>query len=378
MADATDLLQEVGIATATTLDAPGYTIGDTSITLASTSGMPTATGITVAIDVVDSNGVQVPGSYNEYVGVVTSATAITSLSHANGTNRNYSAGATTRVYLPVSAERENRIVEWGIKEHNQDGTHSNITVSGTSAHTGVATFTTHIDVNDASTAIRDSSDNELLKFAKTAGAVNEVTLQNAATTEAPQIQATGGDSNVDLRLVPKGTGNVKRGATGGSIDWWEELGRTTLSGAGDTISLTGLPARKYLTIFVSVQGTGGTVSAALRFNNDSATNYAWRLSSNGGADGSGVSDTGALLTGASTYANFEFQGVVVNKASVEKLVQGSRRDPGTAGAANLPNRVEYLGKWANTADQITRVDVVNTAGAGDFAIGSEIIVLGHD
>lgn len=137
---------EVGIATATTLDAPGYTIGGTSITVASTSNMPTNTGIIFAIDTIDANGEQVAGSYNEYAGTVASATSITNVSHQNGTDRNYSAGATTRVYVPVSAERENRIVEWGLVEHAQDGTHTDITTdsinnAGTLTQTGAATIT---------------------------------------------------------------------------------------------------------------------------------------------------------------------------------------------------------------------------------------------
>lgn len=142
-ASATDLLQEVGINTATTLDAPGYTIGATSITVASTAGMPTATGITFAIDEVDSDGVQEPNSYNEYVGTVDTGTSITNVAHQNGVNRNYAAGATTRVYIPVSAERENRIVAWGLEEHKQLGGHSDITTdsitnAGTLTQTGAS------------------------------------------------------------------------------------------------------------------------------------------------------------------------------------------------------------------------------------------------
>jgi hypothetical protein len=121
---------EVSVATATTLDA-NYTINDTSITVVSTSNWPTATGIIFAIDVVDSNGEQVAGTYNEYEGVVSSATSITSVDHHNGTDRNYSAGATTRVYIPVSAERENRIVTWGTTQHKQDGTHANTITTDT-------------------------------------------------------------------------------------------------------------------------------------------------------------------------------------------------------------------------------------------------------
>lgn len=121
-ASASDLLQKVSIATATTLDAPGYTISDTSITVGSTSTWPTDTGITFAIDEVDANGDRVAGSYNEYVGTVASGTSVTNVTHVNGTDRNYAAGTTTRVYIPVSEERENRIVTWGLTHADQDGT----------------------------------------------------------------------------------------------------------------------------------------------------------------------------------------------------------------------------------------------------------------
>lgn len=172
-AAATDKLMEVGIATATTLDA-NYTINDTSITVASTSGWPTATGVAFAIDVVDSAGVQIPGTYNEYVGVVSSATSITSVDHMNGTDRNYSAGATTRVYIPVTAERENRIVEWGVVQHKQDGTHAD-------------TITTNT-INENTPANGVTIDGVLLKDGKvaTAGAV-----ENTAAMTGMPVQVVG-------------------------------------------------------------------------------------------------------------------------------------------------------------------------------------------
>ena len=49
---------------------------------------------------------------------------------------------------------------------------------------------------------------ELLKFIETASAVNEVTITNAATTNAPEISSTGDDTNVDIKITPKGSGNV--------------------------------------------------------------------------------------------------------------------------------------------------------------------------
>lgn len=56
--------------------------------------------------------------------------------------------------------------------------------------------------------IADANGNELLIFDLNASAVNEITLTNAATGNAPQLAATGGDSNIDLKLAAKGTGKI--------------------------------------------------------------------------------------------------------------------------------------------------------------------------
>jgi membrane protein involved in colicin uptake len=40
---------------------------------------------------------------------------------------------------------------------------------------------------------------ELVKFAETASAVNEITVTNAATTNAPELSATGDDTDIDIK-----------------------------------------------------------------------------------------------------------------------------------------------------------------------------------
>jgi hypothetical protein len=58
-------------------------------------------------------------------------------------------------------------------------------------------------------AIDDPNGNELIKFPSTvASAVNEITVSNAATGSPPKVEATGGDTNIGLNLVSKGTGEV--------------------------------------------------------------------------------------------------------------------------------------------------------------------------
>lgn len=127
MAANTDLLMLVGDpGTATTLASPGYTTGGTTLTVGSTTNWPTTTGITFAIDeaeVVAGQEVRKDGTYNEYVGTVNSGTGITNVDWVRGVgDRDYAAGPLTRVYIPVSAERENRIVTWGLTHADQDGT----------------------------------------------------------------------------------------------------------------------------------------------------------------------------------------------------------------------------------------------------------------
>lgn len=159
--------------------------------------------------------------------------------------------------------------------------------------------------------------------------------------------------------------------------WWQELGRTTLAVAGDTISVTGIPARKYLMVLFSYSATGGNISAFLRCNNDSAANYSSRYSSNGAADTTAVSQTQMIAAAGGNALTQQGMFTVVNIAAQEKIFAGENDYTGTAGAANAPARLEVLGKWANTAAQINRVDLINTD-VGDFAIGSQLIVLGHD
>ena len=58
------------------------------------------------------------------------------------------------------------------------------------------------------TALADSSGNELLKVTATGSAINELTLANAAASGNPTISATGGDTNIGISILPKGSGKI--------------------------------------------------------------------------------------------------------------------------------------------------------------------------
>ena len=74
----------------------------------------------------------------------------------------------------------------------------------------------------------DSNGLELLKFTATGSAVNEFTIANAATGGNPTISATGGDTNIDITLSPKGSGVVNI------------LGNINVTGTSTTVNSTTL------------------------------------------------------------------------------------------------------------------------------------------
>jgi hypothetical protein len=56
--------------------------------------------------------------------------------------------------------------------------------------------------------VADANGNEQIKFTTTASAVNELTVVNSATGNAPEISSTGGDTDIDLKITPKGSGKI--------------------------------------------------------------------------------------------------------------------------------------------------------------------------
>lgn len=157
--------------------------------------------------------------------------------------------------------------------------------------------------------------------------------------------------------------------------WWEEIGRTTLSVAGDTITVSSLPARKFLRVFVLTLQSGA-ITSTMRFNNDSGANYADRSSSNFGADTTTTSQTSFNLAPGGGAENQYAVLDILNVATIAKpVIISGIYFPNSA--ASAPSVRDGYAKWSNTSVQINRIDVINPA-AGDFAIGSQVVVLGHD
>jgi len=81
--------------------------------------------------------------------------------------------------------------------------------AGTVTETGTQTLTNKtLTSPKIGTSILDTNGNELLLLTATGSAVNELTLANAASGNAPSITASG-ETNVSINLIPKGTGQVQ-------------------------------------------------------------------------------------------------------------------------------------------------------------------------
>ncbi len=92
-----------------------------------------------------------------------------------------------------------------------DGTNPDIykIATGDVTLTGTQTLTNKtLTSPKIGTSILDTNGNELMLLTATGSAVNEITLANAASGNAPSITASG-ETNVSLNLVPKGTGQVQ-------------------------------------------------------------------------------------------------------------------------------------------------------------------------
>lgn len=204
----TDFFQEVGNpGTATTLAAPGHTIGGTSFIVGSTTNWPTTTGATFAIDTYDiATGLRVPGSYTEWSGVVASSTSITGGVLRYGTDQNYSAGATTRVYIPVSSSRENRLVQ-GLTTtiFDQDGTIKAGAVDNAAAlASNVVTTAKILDANVTATKLGTGI--PVQKVSVVSSSVSTGTTIMPADNTIPQI--TEGTEFMTLAITPTSATNI--------------------------------------------------------------------------------------------------------------------------------------------------------------------------
>jgi len=198
-----------------------------------------------------------------------------------------------------------------------DGTNPDIDTlpAGDVTLTGTQTLTNKtLTSPKIGTSILDTNGNELALLTATSSAVNEFTIANAATGAGPTLSSTGGDSNIDINITPKGTGDVV--LAGDTVKVGD-------SGAAATLTSNGAGA---LTIT-----TGGAADLVLSTNSgtDSGT-----ITITDAADGNiniAPNGTGVAQVGGSAIK-------VAGKETI--WVPAVAMYPNTTNGAEGPNQVE--------------------------------------
>jgi len=132
----------------------------------------------------------------------------------------------------------------GVYDTGFSTTEGDVTLTGTQTLTN-KTLTSPV-INSATstspkivTSILDTNGNELFLLTATGSAVNEFTLANAATGGGPTLSSTGGDSNIDINITPKGTGDVILAADSVSVGDSGAAATLRSNGAGTLTVTTG-------------------------------------------------------------------------------------------------------------------------------------------
>jgi hypothetical protein len=172
------------------------------------------------------------------------------------------------------------------------------------------------------------------------------------------------------------------GAAAAGALHWQELDRVTLGGAGNDLDTSTFTTKPYMMVLANPIWNSGNPSPDFRFNADSGSNYARRISEGGGSDATATSQaeiyTDTWGGGASSgMHSFEVMNLS-NISAQEKLITHHKvYNRAGVGAGSAPNRVEAVHKWANTSAQINRVQLLSSISSA-FASGSELVVLGYD
>lgn len=232
----------------TTLNAGGG-IDDsqtTGIILTSVSGLPTDGGIlcldwSASLDTATAEYIEYTGiSGNELTGVTRGAEGLAAKAHSNGATvvgvvsqahiKRLRDKLTSNDAVAVQDPNGNEIIKTAyvssaVNEitttNSATGNAPSITATGGDTNIGITlagkgtgavklgqSTSTGVELV-ADQPVNDSAGNEYIKFSKTASAVNEITVTNAATGNPPILEATGGDTNIHLVARAKGSGLLK-------------------------------------------------------------------------------------------------------------------------------------------------------------------------
>ena len=204
----------------------------------------------------------------------------------------------------------------------------------------------------------DTNGNELLKVTATASAVNEVTLANAATGGTPTLTATGDDTNIGMKFVGKGTGEVTARVNGSDVF--------------NASSNFGFKNRIINGDFkIAQRGTSFTSTSSA--NNDDTYNLdRWYVLSDGN-DIVDITQTTTVPTGAQNSIGLDVE-TINKKFGIAQIIEANNCYDAIGGNVTLSfqAKVSSITKldnvkcaivaWSGTADTVTS-DIISAWGA---------------
>lgn len=148
------------------------------------------------------------------------------------------------------------------------------------------------------TGIKDVNGNELIKATATASAVNEVTVANAATGNAPVVSATGDDTNISIKQKGKGTGVIQNDGDTVELIVFDF---TTSVATGDGKAYVTIPTKlngmnlDKVHARVITAGTTGTTDIQIHNVTDTVDMLSTKLTIDSGETGSDTAATAAVI-----------------------------------------------------------------------------------
>jgi len=175
-----------------------------------------------------------------------------------------------------------------------------------------------------------------------------------------------------LRAILAASGN------GGAEPDWTVISSSTLGAAAASVSFTsGLSGYTMFRITAYIVKDGNTGGAAIRVNNDTGANYSVQTIEANDVTITGNRATGQTSVAFNRYSNINASSNSILHVVIAKQVAGS---PAMVLSSNTPMSTTGIreeitaGLWNNTADLITRLDLLCTS--NDFAAGTVVVLEG--
>jgi len=222
--------------------------------------------------------------------------------------------------------------------------------------------------------IGDENGNEQIVFQTTSSAVNQIEVTNAASGSGVQIASTGGDTNIDLKLLPKGSGQV---VIDGNVGI--ESGLIDLKNAGSVSQikfycessnahaqiLQGAPHSEAASNSLTLPSTGGNVDLVSTASTATLTNKT--LTAPKIADGGFIADAnGNELVVFQTTSSAVNQLEITNNASGSNPILAATGGDTNIGIALTPK---------GTGEIVIGAGNLNYGGTAVTATGAELNIL---